>query len=167
MLKASEPHVTAFEVPSFISFADLRFLESRPSAFVTNTVCFNCFLCLSQLSAPNGVRVGRGGALRGFVSLHLLKHSQAGGTSPHMASGKPVALTEVRCVPAPPQKSFTPFRITLLTVGKRQTSGDNALTAVPDPRASNCFSSCAKFVYDINQHQATGKNVKIDCFTLF
>lgn len=45
---------------------------------MTNTVCFNCFLCLSQLSAPNGVRVGRGGALGGFVSLHLLKHSQSG-----------------------------------------------------------------------------------------
>lgn len=79
MHKAPEPRVTALEVPGFYLFCrPVLFGEQGPSAFVTNTGCFNCFLCLSQLSAPNGVRVGRGGALGGFGCPLLLEHSQAG-----------------------------------------------------------------------------------------
>lgn len=96
------------------------FGEQGPSAFVTNTVCFNCFLCLSQLSAPNGVRVGSGGAHGRFASLHLLKCSQAGeGHRPGPHLGKPVALTKTRHVPAPPQKSHTSFSFTLFRCWKR------------------------------------------------
>lgn len=167
MHKAPEPRVTALEVPGFISFADLHFLESRAHQPLW---LIQCALIASYVFHSCQPLMGSGSVGRGTQRvwiLHLLKHSQAGeGLHPMWHLGN--LWLPLICAHSTPKVIHPVQNHPFLGVGKGYRQVETVpLVLSPGPRGSNCFSNCVKFVYGVNQHQATGKNVKIDCFTLF